>query len=210
MLPSATRAAARARAPLARARAAAAPPRARGLTAALPPLAARPRAPLVFFVQRAVGANFAEVEIAAGASVAALVRAAAAELRLDAPPDAVELSLAGAAPGAPPLDATETLDAALAAGALAPRARLRATVREEPVAFRREGAGAAGALETQPVVSDADFSDFLAGKTMWAVRAEAGGEKKVRQVLRLDAARKVLATPGLYLLVREKDSEEPK
>jgi hypothetical protein len=134
LLSAAARAAARARAPRARslagaARAAApppAPPRARGLASA------PPRAPLVFFVQRAGGAAFTSVEVPAGAYVDALVGAAIAKLRLDAPPDSVTLSLAAGGAGAPPLDATLALDAALAAGALAPHAKLLVTVRPTP------------------------------------------------------------------------------
>jgi len=133
MLPSAARAAARARAPLARAFTRAAAP-----AAPAPPLLARrrsalfPRDPLVFFVQRAGGADWAEVAVAPGASVAALKKAALAELRLDAPPDAVELALAARAAGAPPLDATQTLEEALAAGALTTRAKLVVAVRAPP------------------------------------------------------------------------------
>jgi hypothetical protein len=113
------------------ARAVALPAFTRGLAAAAPRKPRRRVSPPrhTFFVQRAVGGGFAEVEVAAGASVSALVDATVAKLRLDAPPDTVTLALAGAAAGAPPLDATLSLEEALAAGALAPRAKLLVTVR---------------------------------------------------------------------------------
>ena len=98
--------------------AAAAP--ARGLAAA--------RAPLIFFAKRAAGRDYAEVEVAAGATVGALKRAIMVELRLDAPPDAVTLALA--AGGSPPLDATLALDAALATRVLAPLDKLIVTVHD--------------------------------------------------------------------------------
>jgi hypothetical protein len=98
---------------------------ARGFAAAPAP----PRAPHTFFVQRAPGGGYAEVEVAAGSSVAALVKATIAELRLDAPPDAVALSLSAGGAGAPPLDETLSLDTAIAAGALAPRAKLLVSAR---------------------------------------------------------------------------------
>jgi hypothetical protein len=116
--------------------------------------------------------------------------------------------------GAPQLDATPTLAEALAAGALAPRAKLLATVHtpaaeaarvevEEIIRFRL----AADDVEIeQPIVSAADFDAFCADKTIWAVRrTEAGVDKKLRQVTRLQDARKIVATPGLLLLVRFKD-----
>jgi hypothetical protein len=107
----------------------AAPAPARGLAVLAGPLRALfARAPHVFFVKRAAGSSFVEVEVAAGASVAALVEAAVVKLRIDAPPDAVELALAAGGTGAPPLDTTLALDAALAAGALTPRAKLLMTV----------------------------------------------------------------------------------
>ncbi len=214
MLHAAVRAAARA--PLARcttcALLAAAP--ARGLAAAPPPqppaVARRrralfARAPHTFFVQRAAGVGFAEVEVAAGASVAALVKAAVAELRLDAAPDAVTLSHAGAAPGAPPLDATLTLDAALAAGALAPRAKLLLAVRAEPLlAFRVQGCGGEEEAGLQELTSEAGFDEFVRGRSLWAVRVPDGGGVPLRTMLSsLRAARNALATPGVYLLLRD-------
>ena len=151
-----------------------------------------------------------EVAVAAGASVAALIEAAAAKLRLDAPLYALFLTRSAGFARAPPLDATQTLEEALAAGALAPRAKLLATVAaevtvdevEEIIRYRR---AADDAEMEQPVVSAADFDSFRADKTIWAVRrTEVGVDKKLREVTRLQDARKVLATPGLHLLVRDK------
>jgi hypothetical protein len=161
-----------------------------------------------FFVQSAAGAGFAEVNVAVGSSVSALVRAAIAELRLDAPPDAVTLSLVGAAPGAPALDATLTLDAALAAGALAPRAKLLATVRAPPplppLPFLVRGDGDEIWEGLLPLASEADFVEFLHGRTLWAVHERAGGGATQRVVLtNLRAARNALTTPGTYLLLRD-------
>ena len=100
-------------------------------------LATAARAPLVFFAKRAGAADFAEVEVAAGSSVAALKRAILAELRLNAPPDAVTLSTAASGSRASILDATLALDEALALGALAPRAKLFVTVHDAAVGVAR-------------------------------------------------------------------------
>lgn len=91
--------------------------------------AAAPRPPHLFFVQRAADGGFAEVQVAAGATVAALVRAAVSELRLDVAPDLATLA---PSEGGAALDATLTLDAALAMGALLPHAKLLVTLRAPP------------------------------------------------------------------------------
>jgi hypothetical protein len=178
-------------------------PRARGLTTAA-------HAPLVFYAKRAFDVDFAEVEVAMGASVAALKRAVLSELRLDAPPGAVTLSLES---GGPPLDARRALSDAFDARALALRPSLLVTVHapaaedardevEEIIRYRLE---VDNSEMEQPVVSSADFDGFRADKTIWAVRrTEVGVDKRLREVTRLQDARKVLATPGLHLLVRGK------
>jgi hypothetical protein len=73
---------------------------------------------------------------------------------------------------------------------------------EEIIRYRLAADGVEAEME-QPVVSAADFDEFRKGKTIWAVRrSDAGVDKKLREVTRLRDARKILATPGLHLLVR--------
>ena len=81
---------------------------------------------LAFFVKCEGDVGFAGVTVPASSDVAALMKAALVELRIDASPSTV--TLAAAAPGSLPLDPTLLLSEALAAGALAPRAKLLVTV----------------------------------------------------------------------------------
>ena len=110
-----------------------------------------------------------------------------------------------------PLDAKQTLDAALAAGALAPRATLLLTLRapevEEIIRYRLADDDAE---MMQPVVSSADFDEFRKDKTIWAVRRlDTGVDEKLREVTRLLDVRKILATTDLHLLVRDKYASIP-
>ena len=193
----------------------AAPPRpSRGLAAAPPRpsvlehlwRAVFPRAAHTFFVQSAAGSSsFAEVEVAAGASVAAIVEAATAKLRLDAPPDAVTLSLVGAAPGAPVIDATLSLEEALAAGKLSPRAKLLATVRSPPLLeFCVQGFYGEEEAGVQALASEAEFGALVHGRTMWAVRELGDGGRPQRTMIKsLRAARSALTTSGVRLFLRD-------
>jgi hypothetical protein len=118
-------------------------PRARGLATAPPPL--------VFYVKRACDAAFAGVEVPSSSDVSTLVKATLAELRLDVPPTAVTLALA--AGGAPPLDATLALDAALATRVLAPLDKLIVTVHDaaalRPTDVRGTARAAAAAADAR-------------------------------------------------------------
>lgn len=102
---------------------------------------AAPAAPLKFFIKRAGDADFAEVSVSAGESVSALKKSALSELRLDVPPTAVTLTRVGAAA---PLDGALSIEEALAAGSLAPRAKLLLQVHASPrTTTAEEAAGAA-------------------------------------------------------------------
>ena len=175
--------------------------RARGLATAAPP-------PLVFYVKRACDADFAEVEVAAGASVAALKRAVLAELRLDASPDAVTLALEK---GGPRLDATLTLAEALAVGALAPRAKLLATMhapagaaeaaRNDAVFLPYHVADPDIECEPQEIKCDADFYNFVRSHSLWAVTDKPGGGQKRSMITNLASALRAL-NAGARLLLR--------
>jgi hypothetical protein len=177
-------AAAPALAAAARAAAPAAPARGLAAASAWPLVRARQPsalpagAPHVFFVKRACDASFAGVEVPAGSSVAQLVKAAMAELHIGTSPAAVTLERSGVA-GAPPLDATQTIEEAIESDALAPRAKLLVTVAAH--ADRESDALQPSLLPyrvldplvdagPQPVSSDADFDAFIRGRTLWAVR----------------------------------------
>jgi hypothetical protein len=122
-----------------------------------------------FFVKCAGDASFAEVVVPAGSSVAALQEAVVAELHLDVPPTAVTLTRSGAAA---PLDGTQSIEEALVAGALAPRAKLFVQVHSAPrVVPRVQELEAAAAL-------DADLRMMRLAEALRAARAEpiAGAE----------------------------------
>jgi hypothetical protein len=92
-------------------------------------------------VKRAGDADFAEVSVSAGESVSALKESALSKLRLDVPPTAVTLTRVGAAA---PLDGALSIEEALAAGSLAPRAKLLLQVHASPrTTTADEAAGAA-------------------------------------------------------------------
>jgi hypothetical protein len=120
-----------------------------------------------FFVKRAGDASFAEVVVPAGASVAALQKAAVAELRLDVPPTAVTLTRSGADA---PLDGTQSIGEALAAGTLAPRAKLLLQVHSSPRMARMPAVEAPG--------MDTDARMMRLAEALRAARAEpiAGAE----------------------------------
>ena len=79
------------------------------------------RATLRVFAKRAAGVGYAEIEVDAGASVAGLVKAIIAELRLDASPDTVTITMEGTGE---PLDSTLLVSDAVAAGVLTERGKL--------------------------------------------------------------------------------------
>lgn len=83
---------------------------------------------LCFFVKCEGDAGFAKVTVPASSDVSELIEAALGKLRIDVSPSAATLSPAAAAPGSLPLDPTLLLTEALAAGALAPRAKLLLTI----------------------------------------------------------------------------------
>lgn len=154
----------------------------------------------MFIVESPMVAGVAKVTVAAGASVAALVEAAAAALRIDARPGAIFLSLSGTS--APPLDATLSIEEALASGALVPRANLVATVRD--TAF---DAARCALIEAQPLPLPLVFAreDVAGEPTMVAGLGPVG--------LGDPAARPLFLAPGdfaeLARFVAERPSREP-
>jgi len=56
--------------------------------------------------------------------------------------------------------------------------------------------------EPQAMSSDADFADFVRGRTLWAVTEKPGGGQKRSMITNLASARRATAA-GAYLLLRE-------